>query len=588
MAATISKAKIRAIAYNSKSIQDDTIVENTVFSGTGTFLLLSNRAIPRNSKVYIETTITSNPNNRDIRHLPLCLGVHKEPSFGVLGSDCSLGGVYYTRNAYIMGPDTTGYIAFTIRDKYAGQLMKYRYVNDTGGRVPIRGTVIGLGVDMVNNTISIYTDGVLFYSWIPSEFVMNDEPNDFFFAIYCSEHNEPLSGSINFGRYRTKYLPEGYMDFYQELYDKQSSIGEFECNIKVPSPYDYTSATDILNGSLHSQNDIAPIDYIHHRRDIPLVRNHPDSMIYYKDESKGIINEHAFTYTDTEYLGGEDDMAYIKFPIGQNKKIYFEFHSSGATMKEDQMGIPLVIGVTKNVDDLYKDAFHINLYHLRTDGYHLYTYKDGIGFLAGNYNIMNPSAPVQPNEIGVLLDLENNTITLYTEGTIFTIVSPYTSITSFEDVTEPVYFFFKSVPEVFTGSGHVIVNLGTRSPSQMGAGTDDPALAGFYDEDFKWKIADNQYVLSYWWYYNYPLNQYFYKDLYSVMKVVSDHISYSRYISSTITIPEDTSISKGWSPGINRLNSTYNKVTDIEERNNVPTISIYDLKKQIEEDDNIR
>jgi hypothetical protein len=69
------------------------------------------------------------------------------------------------------------------------------------------------------------------------------------------------------------------------------------------------------------------------------------------------------------------------------------------------------------------------------------------------------------------------------------------------------------------------------------------------------------------------------------MKVISDHISYSRYITSTITVPEPKEIGKNWSPVLNRLYSTYNKVTETEDRNNVPTISIFDLKKQIKEDE---
>jgi hypothetical protein len=74
------------------------------------------------------------------------------------------------------------------------------------------------------------------------------------------------------------------------------------------------------------------------------------------------------------------------------------------------------------------------------------------------------------------------------------------------------------------------------------------------------------------------------------MKVISDHIPYSRYISSTITVPESKDITKEWGPGLNRLNGSYNKVTDTEARNNVPTISIYDLKQKIkeDEDDNTR
>jgi hypothetical protein len=306
-------------------------------------------------------------------------------------------------------------------------------------------------------------------------------------------------------------------------------------------------------------------------------------MIYYKDSIETVVNEHGFKYTSKD---GERDLAYIEYPMSQDKRIYFEFHSSNASMNENQMGIPLVIGITKDPNDIYRDAFHINLFHYRTDGYHLYTYKDGVPFLAGNYNILNPSAPIQPNEIGVLLDLSNNLITLYTEGTIFTIVSPDTSITRFDDPTEPVYFFFQAAESsVFSGTGHVIINMGTRSLTQMGAGEEDPILIGFYDEQFKWPIADNEFIYSLWWYYNYPLAESIFRDIYTSMKVISDHISYSRYITSTITVPEPKEIGKNWSPGLNRLYSTYNKVTETEDRNNVPTISIFDLKKQIKEDE---
>lgn len=577
----LTQSKIRAIGYDSKSIQDDTIVDGTNFSGVGPFLLIANRAIPKDSKVYMEFVVTTPyPTNKDIRHIPLCLGVHKEPSFGVLGSDCSLGAIYYTKNAYLLGPTDASYLAFCIRDKYAGQLMTYRYIKQTTGRVPIRGTVIGLGVDMANNLISLYADGSLFYSFNPSSFHMNEDEAEFYLAAYCAEPGEALSGTINFGRYRCKYIPDGYFDMYQELYDKIEAGVDIASQVNVGNQYDYMLNKDIISGSFGVTNKIAPI--VNHRRDLKLITNH-EGLEFYKDDDKIVVNEHAFVYRSNADTQDDPDMAYIDLPIDHHKRIYFEFYSSGATIIDDHLGIPLTIGITSDPTNLSLKTFEIDLFHLRTDGYHLRTIKDGFEFLAGNYDIRNPSSPVQPNVIGVIVDLEKNAVELYTEGILFTIVYPNSDLVDFSKSEECVYFFFLSQPSKFEGEGYVVCNLGTKSQSEMGNGEDLEELKGYLDDNFKWPLlVDETYILSYWWYYNLPLQYYFYNDIHCTMKVISDHIPYSKYIFSTITVKEPES--SEWGPGLNRLYSTYNRVSNDEEKKNQPNRSIFDVRNQMELD----
>lgn len=576
------QSKVHAIGYNSRSLQDDTIVDGSNFSGVGPFLLIANRPIPKGSKVYIELTVTTPyPTNKDVRHIPLCLGVHKEPSFGVLGSDCSLGAIYYTKNAYLLGSSTAAYLAFCIRDKYAGQMMTYRYIKKTTGRVPIRGTVIGLAVDMPNNRISIYADGTLFYSFSPSQFHMNDEDEaDFYLAAYCAEPGEVLSGEVNFGKYRCKHTPSGYFDMYQELYDKIEVGVDVPCQLVVGNEYSYSFNKDAFQGCFRVENDLAPV--VNNRRDLSLVTNH-SGLEYYKDDKKTVVNHHAFVYRSNSDTKDDPDMAYVDLPLDRRKRIYFEFHSSGATVVDDQIGIPLTIGVTRDPTNLSLETFEVDLFHLRTDGYHLRTTKDGFTFLAGNYDIRSPSVPIQPSVIGVVVDLDENAIELYTEGLLFTIVSPNPEFVDFSKGEDPLYFFFLSQPSIFEGEGYVVCNFGTKSPSEMGNGEDDDSLEGYLDDQFKWPLlVDEQYVFSYWWYYNLPLRDSFYRDFPCTMKVISDHIPYSKYVFSTIMVQEPESVE--WGPGLNRLYSTYNRISNGEEKRNRPTRSVFDIRKQMELD----
>lgn len=563
--------KIKAIGYDRQSLLDDSIAPDGInFDYTGNFLLIANKAIPKDSQVYMEFTVNYYTMEKEIRHIPLMVGIHKEPSFGVLNSDCCLGALYYTKNSWYVGIDSVEYIAFRIIEKYAAREMVNRYNQSVTSPMPIKNSVIGIGINMRANTINIFVDGNLFYSFSPNLFNMDEDEAGVYFAIYSSESNKTLKGTLNFGRYGTKFLPDGYSSFYQEIYGKKYSDFVIESRIIVGSNYNNTIHHDVLECNFTLDNDLAPVK--DGRRDLELIPNH-DSMKYYVDLNKTIENKHAFQFSpnieDPEY-------AYINYPLDKYKRLYFEFYSSSATIIDNYLGIPISIGLTKDPTDLSQASFKIDLYHLRTDGYHVITTQSGFKFIEGNYTIENPIYPIQPNIIGVIFDLYNNTIELYTEGILFTKVK--SNIIDFSLCDEPVYAFIESAADKFTGTGHIICNFGTKNPPSR----------SYTDDNFRYtNLVDEDAVLSLWYYYNYTVKTPYYNgvdrvcDIISTIKVISDKLVYGKNIYAKIIVPE---IEKQWTPGLNRLWKSYNKVTKSIEPHNVPDKSIYDLHKLIEQD----
>ena len=91
---------ILPIAYDGNSDLDQNIVQREKFSCKKRFMILSSKEIPKCSKSYMEFTITKYKTNQLIRHIPLYVGVHKEPTIGYMASDFCLGSIYYC-NPYI-------------------------------------------------------------------------------------------------------------------------------------------------------------------------------------------------------------------------------------------------------------------------------------------------------------------------------------------------------------------------------------------------------------------------------------------------------------------------------------------------------
>ena len=417
---------------------------------------------------------------------------------------------------------------------------------------------------MIENLITIYADGQEFYSFGPQNFNMNDKAN-VYFAIYSSEVNKKIIGRINFGQFGIKYLPTGYNSFYYDLYLKEKAVYDIAARICIGNKYLNTAYyKDLFTGSVVLENDIAPIT--NNRRDIELVLSN-EEMTCYADIKKTEANKHAFQYSPkTEDL----DYAYMNLPLDKFKRLYCEFTCTSANVINDYIGIPLAVGFTKDPTFLTYSSIQIDLYHLRTDGYHVTRYKEGFKYLEGNYLIENPIYPMQPDTIGIIIDLHENSIEIYTEGLLFTTIVSTDIDFSLSD--EPVYLYFISAPNnVFTGTGLVSCNFGTENSE-----------TGYKDTDFVYpSLVDESTVYSIWNYYNYTIKE-LYKgnDIISTIKVISDRLLSGKNIYCTITVPE----TEEFGPGLNKLWKSYNKVSDMVEHHNVPDKSVYDLQKLIDAD----
>ena len=171
----MAKIKIIPIGYDNKSVyREDMALSDGKFSASTPFIILSNKPIPKHVKSYFEFKVTDFKRNELYRHLPLYVGIHKEPSSGILSTDFSLGSIYYTRRQDFETYEQYNKSAYCEHYKVMGKKE----------RIPSKNDIIGVGIDPDYNQINIFVNGHPFYSFPPREFEINEE-DDFYFTI-CS------------------------------------------------------------------------------------------------------------------------------------------------------------------------------------------------------------------------------------------------------------------------------------------------------------------------------------------------------------------------------------------------------------------
>lgn len=612
------EVKLKLVAYDENSNIDDSVITRGLnFDITGNYFLFVNKPIPKYSKVYIEVEVIDCDMSNDIRHIPLMVGISKEPSKGYLNTDYCIGSVYYTKNTWAPDINPSAYLAYKMIEKagYANPIITFNANVNT--RPPIQHSTIGIGIDMKNNTINIYSDGLFLYGFTPDYFHLNDRDN-VYISLYSLEVNKHIKGLVRFGNDTFKYTPVIYVDgnattetyngLYDELFLRAECHLDLESRIKIG--YRYTNLgydKNLFEGKLNIDNDLAPINNIEHRRDLDIITN-KDSMRYYKDVYKTILNKHAFQYNPRET---NIDYAYISFPFDKFEKLYFEMSCYNAQLDEAYLGIPLYIGLTKDPTFLERESFMFSLYHSKSDAdsilknaifrdeniteydystlhidasYISTYYKEGFRWITNtNYNIINPVYPSQPTTLGILVDLHNNTLEIYTEGVLFTTITIDKDIIDFSLPEEPVYFFFKAAPAyVFIRSGYVICNFETKN-------TEDRS---YRDKDFMYfTFSGDENIKGLWDYYNFIMREIYYdgvernSDIIATIKVIEERLLYGKNIFCRIIVPESDPNALKWSPGLNKLWKTYNDISNTEEPNNVPDKSIFDLQKMIKEDE---
>lgn len=549
---------IRPIGYNFLGEQDEDLTTEDSFSVDQPFLVIANKPIPKYSKLYIEITVTVHPDNPKIRYIPLYLGVHKEPSSGILNSDFCLGSVYYTT--------WSDNIDFDIMERYnkAGSVTHTRQ-HDTEYKIPILNTVIGLGVDLPANKIEIYSDGNLFYSFTPKTWVLNQQSDNIYFAIYGLFY-EQIEAYINFGKYKTQYLPDGYWTLYNQYYSKIPGILDLPISFLTTGNEDWIWKDYMFSLSMDIENDIAPLDPGTHQRSLFLVHKYPDHMTFPDNESHGFTIISKYNPNNLfDIPATSSDITSVNLPIPNDAKVYFELHVAEGIMLENKLGIPISIGISDKQNELTSKSVRINLWHEKWQSYKVFRYKDNVETEEYSDEIMSASTPTQLNTVGVLYDLGHNKMTITVEGNLFTTVDLSKNGMDFSNVGGLYYAFIKCEDNTFTGDAYGICNFG--------------------EEDVEYTLDDDEMTL--WYYYNgmIKFQAENLPELEIVFTTLPYEIPHNKYFPINFVVAgTESEEEKKFSPGLNKLFDTYNIVTDTEERMNEPDMDIFEFEEWVKED----
>ena len=565
----MSANRILPVAYDEYSVQSNSIVSGERFTCKKKFTIFSSKAIPKFSKAYMEFTIKQHPSNAKIRHLPIYVGIHKEPSVGTLVADMCLGSIFYCNPYYYTNPyDWYHPTEFQSVERYQqnAQVVITPNTQKLQSRVPMVDNVVGIGVDMVGNTITIFVDGRIMYSFQPTQFHMNTEPDDFYFCITTME-DELVSGSVNFGRYKCEYRPEDYWSLYDCYYYATPVVWDIYTSVQVGGYQNppVTDQFDITN--VVAQNDIAPINFptvLH--RDPYLIYSDPNNMSYAN-------NPLAMTLRSPD----NNDIATLCWPIPTDQKIYLEFVAKNALMETDPMtglmlynGVPVKIGLTSDINNLANQKVNwIEMAHQRHAPYwqHSYIYNVDLMYNAGT--VMNPSIPIQPDDWGMIFDLANNKIEIYTNGDIFMTVDLKNN--DFGEYQKLYWLFIQPMTNAFytdpnaTDQGHIIINTGEREMAYK-------------------NLFDNKKVMTYYYYYNYLLRVEMNYEILINVETTPYKTNYSKYFGLEVIVPDPEE--EKWDPGLNKLWKTYNVVTDEEPHNNESDITAFDMWQKVKTDAN--
>ena len=574
------------IAYDERSKEvSNKIIDGFDFSSKGRFLIVSSRPIPLNTRMYMEVTIISNNSTQYIRYLPIFVGIHKEPlSYGVLGSDFCLGTVYYGKSDLLMRINRPEYFtSFMVMERYNHSALTYQFINDINYKVPVINSTIGIGVDMGINTITIFVDGHEFYSFSPTKFHMNEEPENFYFAIYSSELNTFLKGIINLGRYKILYKPENWYTLTDVYYDKKKAYIDLHCRFQVKPKYE-NSRTAIIecneSGPLIMNNTIAPVNPNTKERKIEFIVNDEEMLSYVatlrlKHKQYGFICKIKKDNKDLK-------IARLKFPIPVSPKIYFlltcwgyEYIASITNPMYGYEGIPITLIISKNnnwseesLENYTNYAYGIDLFHKIYNRFKLHTYIEGNDFDEANDYIYSSSMPSQPQKIGVLLNLENNSILITINGAKFTELNINKEVLDFTSIYNQYWFYIVFHPELLESNDIAYV------------------IGEFGDEEEPLKYLDtfdkNDNIRTLYDYYNYTLKKFSFVEFTCSIQVIKKINGYPihAYLTSQVIVEDNTY--EEWGPGLNLMFNTYNKVSDTESKENTPKKTTFEMLDMIE------
>ena len=492
----------------------------------------------------MEVTITLHPANSFIRHLPIYLGLHREPSMGTLCNDFIFGSAYYTK--------TRDYRIFERKQslvQFTEQSVPKLYA-----RIPVVGSAIGLSADIENNLITIYVNGNKFYSFSPMSFTLKENDDPWYFAIY-NELMETLSGKFNFGRYKFEYPQKDCISLYEAYAIPEQPAPPTEPPTNPHNGMDFRFSD--IESKIKAENTIAPIGADGHRHPF-LIHNKPE------------MNHESGNTRFNMMKRNDVDMTTINLPLPTDCKVYLEANIKNCVIKEDVFGIPITFGITDTINSIDNHAFVVDLFHEKQTTYWTHSFVNGVKVNYKVLKVFNPSSPTQPNTVGILIDLKNSYIGIYTEGELYM----EARIQGF-DCTQytPLHYGF------FRADNDVIADTHPSEPNIL------YGEVNFGEEVIDFDLPkDSKTIYAYW---NDVIRWYMEDDpsmgFKCRMKVRPYVTEYMVGIDCTMNVPRMGAVVNDFTPGMNMLWGTYNIVTDTKPHRNVPKISPYDFDKMVDD-----
>ena len=501
------------------------------------FLAISNKAVPKYFKSYFEFEVVSYTPITYKRNVPIYVGIHREPSSGILNPDFCIGSIFYTE-----GKD------FDIIEKY-----NYSATNTHSTpskiytRIPGNTDIVGVGFNPFTNTITIYNNGKKFYSFQPIEFNVASDDSPFYFCLWG---NIPckLKAQINFGKFGCQYTPTGYRTIYGIYYRKIHANADIDCSVTVEGIPNTQTVTDI-NCSLNITNTIKGTG------DIKAIANQYAS-----------INSDGFTY-DIQHIDRTDYNMYGglitgSLPIPLDKKTYIEFTIKNGELINGIIGIPISIVLTNSNNTILSSSFKIPLYHHKQKKY---IYEEINNFTPVDKNIEDVLTTVVPEQgkiVGIGFDIGNNKVSIYVDKVLF-----YTYTITNMDIHNSNFYVYAGIHDdgVFTGTINGKFNFG--------ASTIDGDIPDGY--------------MSLYDYYHQKEPKPVGCDINCSIIVIDRKVHKEVVIHGRINVlpPMSDAEASFDHAGINKLMGTYNMVSD-KEKHMEPSITMQDMDKIIMENNN--
>ena len=353
-------------------------------------LFLGNKMLPKDTVTLIELTVNSYTPLPNIRHLPIYVGFHEEPSLGILNASCCFGSLYYKEGAdfdcfeHVSGG--TSHTRFTPSKVYT--------------RIPAATEVIGVKYDPNGNEISIYRDGNLFYKFSPQ--YNNLATGDFYPAIFIM-NNCNLNARINFGKKGLQFPQADAMSLFGYYFKKKPLTPEILFDlIAVPKPNRFMVDDEVLI-DLDVDSDIFP------GMIVPLYMESPQAIFTDSTHLKFDINKPSTTNYD--YFGAT---LTSNRGLPYDEKVYVEFQVKNGVLLNGTVGIPISVGISNTKGYIMNNSLRLNMFHLQQQTYQYKEVKTGVStILYATSGIMTTVSPNQAMWVGVTFDLKNKEYTIY-------------------------------------------------------------------------------------------------------------------------------------------------------------------------------